>query len=278
MLEARRSGGSSVQFYSDSLRVRSLARLDVGGELRRAIEEDKLSLRYAARYDLASGRQTAVHAYLRWLHPMRGEVAAAEFLAVAESTGLATLLSRWALRRFQRDMPSLRAAGAPGMKFSFGALRSHMLSGELVSDVENLFASGAVSPAEFELRISERALAGLGNPGAVISPLVALGSAIAIDEFGRGFTSFPRLARLPARSLQLDRRLALAALADPVARKAAAAALAVALALDLVPMAAGLDSEPLFRLMQSLGCSEGLGDAFAAMPLEKAAKVRGTTG
>ncbi|MGO9994514.1 MAG: EAL domain-containing protein [Steroidobacteraceae bacterium] len=280
MLEARRSGPNSVHFYSDDLQVRSLARLDIEHELRDAIAQDQLALRYAARHCLESGQLIAVHAYLRWPHPARGEVAAAEFLPIAESTGLATPLSRWALARFQRDMPSLRPAGVDRIRFSFGALRSHLSSGGLKSDVEALFDSGAVTPADFELRISERVLAGLADPGPTLRPLVDLGVAVAIDEFGRGFTSLPRLARLPISVLQLDRRLALAAAADPVARRAATAALAVARALELIPMSAGIDDESQRVLLQSLGCTQGLGDAFGAVSLhgsERLARRRRNT-
>jgi GGDEF domain-containing protein len=189
MWEARRSEPSCARFFSNDLRTRSLARLDVEHELRDAIAQDRLALRYAARHCLESGQRLAVHAYLRWPHPVRGEVAAAEFLPIAESTGLATALSRWALTRFQRDMSALRAAGVHRTRFSFGALRPHLSCGGLRADIEALLASGAVAPEYFELRISEHTLAGLADPGPILRPLVELGVTIVIDEFGRGFTS-----------------------------------------------------------------------------------------
>jgi predicted signal transduction protein with EAL and GGDEF domain len=268
MLEARRSGAESLQFYSDTLEFRSLARLDLERELRDAIEQDRLALRYAARHCLETGRRVAVHAYLRWPHPARGEVAAAEFLPIAESTGLAKTLSRWALTRFQRDIPAFQALDAPGVKFSFGALRSHLSSGELTSDVEALLAGGTIAPEDFELRITERVLSGLADPGATLRPLADLGVTLVIDEFGRGFSSLPRLARLPIRALQLDRRLALASSTDPVARRAAAAALAVAKALELIPMSAGVDDESQRRHLRSLGCAQGLGEVFGGLSLQ----------
>jgi predicted signal transduction protein with EAL and GGDEF domain len=262
MMEARRSGVAALHFFSDTLQLRSMARLDTERELRQAIDEDQLDLRYAARHSLESGALVAVHAYLRWPHPVRGDVAAAEFLPIAEGTGLATHLSAWALARFQRDMPSLRALGTPGMRFSFGALRAHVSSADLLGDVTRLVESGVLAPAELELRFAEKVIAGLAQPGPTLRSLAELGVSIVIDEFGRGFTSLPRLARLPVHALQLDRRLALSAAVDPVARRAAAAALAVAKALDLVPLSAGVDDDAQRRLLMSLGCQEGLGDAF----------------
>ncbi len=265
MLEARRNGTTGAQFYSDTLKFRSLARLDMENELRQAIDQHQLALRYCARHDLYSGERIAIHAYLHWPNAVRGEVAAAEFLPIAESTGLAPLLSKWALGQLQRDIPLWRARGGPPARFSFGALKSHLVSGCLVPDLSALFATGTVLPADFELRISERALASLSDPSASLQPLVKLGIAIVIDEFGRGFTSLPRLARLPIHALQLDRRLALASATDPIARRAAAAAMAVAKALEFKAVAAGVDNEAQRQLMRSLGCLEGLGDAFGGL-------------
>lgn len=267
MWEARRSGPRSLRFYSGDLPVRSLVRLDIEQELRDAIAHDRLALRYAGRHRLDSGERVAVHAYLRWPHPARGEVAAAEFLPIAESTGLAVSLSRWALARFVGDIPELQSSSSQPLQFSFSPLKAHLTAGTLRSDLETLLAGAAVAPRDFELRISERVLAGVADPGASLQPLVELGVTVAIDEFGRGFTSLPRLARLPIRALQLDRRLALSAAADPVARRAVRAALAVAQALGLMPMSAGIDDEAQRHLFKSLGCVQGLGDAFGAVAL-----------
>jgi EAL domain-containing protein (putative c-di-GMP-specific phosphodiesterase class I) len=265
MLEARRNGATGAQFYSDTLKFRSLARLDMENELRLAIDQNQLALRYCARHDLDSGERIAIHAYLHWPNAVRGEVAAAEFLPIAESTGLAPLLSQWALAQLERDIPILRARGGPPARFSFGALKAHLVSGCLVSDLTALFSRNTVLPADFELRISERTLASLPDPSASLQPLAKLGIAIVIDEFGRGFTSLPRLARLPIHALQLDRRLALSSATDPIARRAAAAAMAVAKALEIKAVAAGVDNEAQRQLMRSLGCLEGLGDAFGGL-------------
>jgi len=267
MQEARRNGGGAVQFYSGTLRLRSLARLDVEQELRSAINLDQLALRYAARYDLETDGLVAAQAYLHWPHPLRGEVAAAEFLPIADSTGQAVALSRWAMQRWQRDLPALRVIGSPGMKFSFGPLRQHLVSGLLAADLADVLQSGAVSPDLVEIRIAEQALAGLANPAGTLKALVDLGVNIVIDEFGRGATALLRLARLPIGGLQIDRSLAAAALGDTVARKASAAALAVAAALDLKTIAAGVDSPEARRLLLSLGCAQGLGDCFGYLDL-----------
>jgi EAL domain-containing protein (putative c-di-GMP-specific phosphodiesterase class I) len=127
-----------------------------------------------------------VHAHLRWSHPVRGEIAAGEFLPLAEATGLATRLSTWALARFGRDKTALRA---------------HAASDELLCDLTQLFEKDILAPAELELRFSEKAIAGLAQPGPTLRALADLGIGIVIDEFGRGSTSLPQLPwQLPRRS------------------------------------------------------------------------------
>jgi predicted signal transduction protein with EAL and GGDEF domain len=268
MHEARRDSSEPLRFYSDTLRMHSLARLDLERELRQAIDEDGLALRYALRCDLATERPVAVQAYLRWPHPLRGEVRAAEFLPIAESTGLAGALSRWALQRFRRDLPALRRQIGTPVKWSFGALRQHLAADALARDVGAWLSSGEITAPELELRISEHALGHLHAAGGLLRRLERLGVALTVDEFGRGYSSLPRLARLPLGALQLDRSLAVSASDDPVAQRAARAALALATSLGFVPIATGVDDAERRRHMHELGWVEGLGDEFGALAVD----------
>ena len=101
--EARRAGSTRPRFFSDTLQLRSLARLDIARELRDAIANGDIGLRYTGRHDLHSGRLVTWAGYLRWMQPLRGEIRPVEFLKVAEATGLATRLSRAALVSLGED-------------------------------------------------------------------------------------------------------------------------------------------------------------------------------
>ena len=271
MLEARRAESGGVHFYSDSLKLRSLARLDFQRELREAIATEAFALRYAARCDLELERRTAINAYLRWPHELRRDITPAEFLPVAESTGLALDLSRWALRRLRRDAPALRALGDANLRISFGPLRQHFASDTLLADLSDWLHSGEIAARQLELRLSERVLAGLGSAGRVLRPFHDLGIRLVVDEFGRGHSSLPRLARMPLWGLQVDRGLVTGARKDPVAARAARAALALAQSLGLVSIASGIDAAADLQRWRELGCVEGLGDRFgASLPAGKA--------
>ena len=127
-------------------------------------------------------------------------------------------------------------------------------------DVADWLDSGEIDAGALELRVAEKALAGLPAPGRLLRPFAERGVSLVVDEFGRGYTSLPRLARLPFRGLQIDRALALASRQDPVALRATRAAAGVAAALGLVPIAAGVDDEADRERLRSAGCTEGLGD------------------
>jgi predicted signal transduction protein with EAL and GGDEF domain len=262
MLEARRDESGGLHFYSDSLRLRSLSRLDFHRELREAIAADALALRHAPRHDLAAQQLTAINAYLRWPSELRRDLKPSEFLPVAEATGLSLDLSRWALRRLRRDAPALRALAGGEFRISFGALRQHFASDVLLEDVSEWLRSGEIRASELELRLSERLLSGLSSPGRVLRPLHDLGVRLVVDEFGRSFSSLPRLARMPLWGLQIDRGLVTAARRDAVAAQAAQAAVAIARSLGLVSIASGIDDDDDLRRWRQQGCAEGLGDRF----------------
>lgn len=277
MLEARRDDAGGIHFYSDTLKLRALARLDFQRELRDAIAADSFALRYAARSELAGGTLVAVNAYLRWPSSLRQDIRPAEFLPVAESTGLALDLSRWALQRLRRDAPALRALAGAQARLSFGALRQHFASDALLNDVGQWLASGELQPQQLELRLSERTLSGLSSPSRVLRPFHDLGVQLVVDEFGRGYSSLPRLARMPLHGLQIDRGLVTAARQDEVAARAARAALGLAQSLGLVSIASGVDDEADLARWRDLGCTQGLGDRFGNLALAgNAAATPGT--
>ncbi len=260
--EARRSASQDVHFFTDTLKLRSLARLDVACELQEAIERREIGFRYVGRYQLATGKLVSRVGYLRWIHPLRGEVRPAEFVALAEATGLAVTLSRYAMTRLTEDYEGVAGRGPKDVPISFGALRHHILSDAFVSDVA-CFLSGRVVPPELlELRISERAF--IAVEGRTLSSLHDMGVRLVVDEVGRGLSSLDRMARSPLSGLQLDRSWASALHSDPAALKLCSAGISVAAALGLTPIATGVDDAHRRQCLLESGCQQGMGDFYAA--------------
>jgi EAL domain-containing protein (putative c-di-GMP-specific phosphodiesterase class I)/GGDEF domain-containing protein len=258
--EARRSGSAAVRFFTDTVQMRSLARLDLARELREAIANRDIRLRYAGRHDLQSGRLLACVGYLEWLHPLRGEIRPAEFLRVAEATGLSASLSRAVLACLRDDFRALNARYGPGVHISFGALRHHVLHEDFARDVSRLLADGDVPADRLELRIAEKVF--IAREPAHFETLKRLGVRLVIDEVGRGTGSLDSLARAPIWGLQLDRAWVAALCSDPVARKVCRAGVGMAASLGLVPIATGVDDEAVRDALLALGCRCGSGDLY----------------
>lgn len=257
--EARRSQSGELNFFTDTVKLRALARFDVARELREAIDNRDIRLRYAGRYDLASGRLVTWVGYFCWLHPMRGEVRPQEFLRVAETTGLAVPLSRAALSCLKEDFAALAPQWASDTRISFGALRHHITQPLFKEDMEQFLADGVVPANRLELRIAEKAFIARAS---TLSDLQGLGVHWVVDEVGRGLGSLDALARAPISGLQLDRAWARAVGTDPVALKVCRAGIAVAAALGVHPIATGVDNERQRQILLESGCAFGMGDFY----------------
>ena len=260
--EARRCGSSQVCFFTDTLRLQSLARLDIARELSEAIANRDIRVRYVGRHDLQTGRLVTWVGYLRWLHPLRGEIRPVEFLRVAEITGLATALSRAVMTHLREDFAALAQDADADVRISFGALRHHILTDHFVSDIEGFLAQAALPPDRLELRISEKTL--IARDPADFDDLRHLGVRLVVDEVARGMGSLDWLARAPIWGLQLDRAWTTALRSDPVALKVCRAGVGVALALGLTPIATGVDDAQQRDALLALGCRHGTGDLYAA--------------
>jgi predicted signal transduction protein with EAL and GGDEF domain len=260
MFEARRSTRSRVQFYSDTLDLLPVARLDIERQLRKAIAASEISLEYLPRHDLETGQLTGLHAYMRWAHPIWGDIPPAQFLPVAEATGLAPALSRAVLERLAADCTEQRIA--EGIPVSFGALRQHIASGQLIDDCRSLSADGHLCMERFELRIDERTLTSLPDADKTLGALSSFGAHLIIDEVGRQVSPMLRLAQLPLSALQIDRALVVASRTSVAAQRCCRGIAAMAEAFAINAIAGGIDADETRRRMALYGFHQGMGDLY----------------
>jgi EAL domain-containing protein (putative c-di-GMP-specific phosphodiesterase class I)/GGDEF domain-containing protein len=260
-MEARRSAASpGVRFFTDTMQLRTLARIDLTRELRNAIANGDIRLRYTGRHDMKSGRLVACVGYLRWQHQLRGEIRPSEFLRLAAATGLAASLSRAVLAHLRKDFAVLAARCEPGVCISFGALRHHVLHEGFLNDVSRLVSDGGIPAERLELRIAEKVF--ITRDRSHAEALKRVGVRLVVDEVARGIGSLDSLARAPIWGLQLDRPWVAALRTDPVARKVCRAGIEMAAALGLVPIATGVDDADTRDALLELGCSYGSGDLY----------------
>ncbi len=269
--EARRAVSREVFFFSDTMQLKSLERLDIARELRDAIARGAIRLRYTGRHDLQTGRLVAWVGYLRWRHPLRGEIRPAEFLRVAQTTGLAMALSRSVLAQLPTDFAALDGGANTDVRISLGALRDHVLHEDFVSELHGFLADGRLPPDRLELRIAEKAL--VARDPTDFRSLQRLGVQFVVDEVGRDVSSLASLARAPVWGLQLDRAWVQALGSDAIARTVCRAGIAMAEALSLTPIATGVDVAKQRDVLLELGCRYGIGDLYGASTPSATARV-----
>jgi predicted signal transduction protein with EAL and GGDEF domain len=260
--EARRMHAPRAQFFSDTMRLKSVTRIDMARELRSAISSHEVGMRYQGRHELSSGRLQALVGYVTWRHPMRGDMTPTEFLNVAEVSGASVDLSREMLRTFGHDIECAEKELDSGVCFSYGPLRHHLMHEHFIRDVQEFLGKYTLAARRFEVRVTERCFVAL--PARVFSELEELGVRTIVDEVGRSLGSLARLATLPLWGMQLDRRLVEDALTNSTALRLCRAGIGASKALGLSPIAAGIDHEATRALLLECGCRYGSGDFFAS--------------
>jgi EAL domain-containing protein (putative c-di-GMP-specific phosphodiesterase class I)/GGDEF domain-containing protein len=270
-LDAGRRQGADrlVTFYSDTLRLASLTRLDWQQELAQAIQKDELELHYQPRYVLSSREIVAVEAFLRWPHKIRGLVPTSEFLPIAEISGLSVQLGRWVLHRACRDLALLAARGFPRLRVSVNVGRQYLSAEGLAEDVMNAAREAGIEPSQLDLEITEQMLS-TGRTGlAALHQLRGHGVRVLIDDFGTGYVSLGRLRNSPLDGIMIDRSFVEEVGHDHEARAVCRAAIALGRAFGLRIVAEGIETEAQAQFLVTEQCHEGQGHLFCpATPLD----------
>ena len=263
-LDAGRRADRPITFYSDTLRLASLTRLDWQQELTRAIQNDELELHYQPRLTLATREIVAVEAFLRWPHKIRGLVPTSEFLPIAELSGLSVQLGRWVLRRACRDLAVLAERGYPQLRVSVNVARQYLSAESLAEDVNGAAREAGIEPSQLDLEITEQMLSTGRNGLAALHELRGLGVRVLIDDFGTGYVSLGRLRNSPVDGIMIDRSFVEEVGHDHEARAVCRAAIALGLAFGLRIVAEGIETEAQAQFLVAEQCHEGQGHLFAA--------------
>jgi EAL domain-containing protein (putative c-di-GMP-specific phosphodiesterase class I)/GGDEF domain-containing protein len=265
-LDAGRRQGADrlVTFYSDTLRLASLTRLDWQEELTQAIKKDELELHYQPRLTLATREIVAVEAFLRWPHKIRGLVPTSEFLPIAELSGLSVQLGRWVLRRACRDLATLAQRGYSSLRVSVNVGRQYLSAESLAEDVANSAREAGIEPSHLDLEITEQMLS-TGRSGlTALHQLRGQGVRVLIDDFGTGYVSLGRLRNSPLDGIMIDRSFVEEVGHDHEARAVCRAAIALGHAFGLRIVAEGIETEAQAQFLVAEQCHEGQGHLFAA--------------
>jgi diguanylate cyclase (GGDEF)-like protein/PAS domain S-box-containing protein len=266
MYRAKAAGRGRVELFDVAMRVRLLARLQLENDLRAGLERGELELHYQPIVSLATGAVVGLEGLARWRHPRRGLVGPAEFVAVAEETGLIVPLGRAVIGQACAAAARFNAArpdDAP-LPINVNLSARQLADGGLLAHVRETLASFALQPAQLGLEITESILLD-SNPLHVqrMEAIRSLGVRLLLDDFGTGYSSLGYIQRLALDALKLD-RLFVAGLGVSERDATIVGAVAqLARALDLTLIAEGVEHREQIPPLRALGCDAGQGFYFA---------------
>ncbi|HVT19042.1 MAG TPA: bifunctional diguanylate cyclase/phosphodiesterase [Thermoanaerobaculia bacterium] len=265
--EAKKQGRDACQIYRAARDAQALDRMALENDLRRALGNDELLLYYQPVLEALTGRIEGVEALLRWQHPVRGLLLPADFLWLAEASGLSHKLDLWALRRACRQGRAWHDQGADWLRVAVNLSARSFQRPDLVDRVkETLWESGLVS-SSLELEITETlAMRNAVESMGTLLGLKELGLRLAIDDFGTGYSSLSYLRSFPIDTLKIDASF-VRSLPARSSAEIAAAMIALAHSLGIRVVAEGVEQEAQWRMLRDLGCDEMQGYLFSlAMP------------
>ncbi len=268
--QAKQGGGNSVGFYTAAMAADSSARLDLENRLHRALEQDEFRLCYQPIYDIDSGRVVSVEALLRW-HPIDGPaLPPADFIPVAEETGLIQPIGDWVLRNACVQVRAWQLAhpALAGLRLSVNVSPRQLRDLDPRGSVQRFLDESGLRASDLTLELTESTfLKDFDLATRNLRQLRAMGVRLSIDDFGTGYSCLSYLRRLPIDELKIDRSFVRDLGRDPNNAALVAAILAMAAALGLTVVAEGVESFAQLEMLRERGCKSvqgyGLGRPMA---------------
>jgi len=264
MYQVKGRGKNGYQFFSEEMNHQFSTRLSMERELRNGLAQGELCVYYQPQVSLKDGHITGVEALVRWQHPTRGLVLPADFLPVAEETGLIVQMDEFVQSKAFADLALWRRKGLGDIGVSVNLSAAQLEQDSFVDRfVSTLHASG-LSADLVKLELTENTL--MQDMELIIPKLKELrrlGVRIAIDDFGTGYSSLSYLQQFPIQTLKIDRSFVGDIRADESDASIINAIVAMARGLKLDLIAEGVENRTQLRYLHSQGCSEGQGFMFS---------------
>ncbi len=260
---AKESGKNNYCFHTASLSARAHHRLTVESSLRRALDRHEFLLEYQPVV-AHGGLISAAEALLRWRHPKQGIISPAEFISVAEESGLIIPIGEWVLQVVCAQLQAWRRAGYGCPRVALNLSPRQLRQSEFITTVQDILSTTGNQPPRLELEITESTLM-VNTPAIleVLQGLKELGITLTIDDFGTGYASLAYLKRFPIDGLKIDRSFVQNITMDPSDRAIVKAIIAMARSLDLRVVAEGVETKEQLSLIREYGCHEYQGYFFS---------------
>lgn len=264
MYRGKEERTASFRFYSEEMNRRIQNKMQLENRMRRAIENDGFQLYYQPKYALSDLSLTSAEALLRWQEDDGTLLAPAQFIPIAEETGLIIPLGEWVLHELCRQMQEWEQVGLAPVPVAFNLSSRQLYARNLARTILETIRCYDLPPQQVEIELTESALVhGIDDAMELILALRAHGIRVALDDFGSGYSSLGYLKELPLDILKIDRAFVQDIDHSPANAAIVEAIAAMAKALNLHVIAEGIETESQLERLRASGCNEGQGYLFA---------------
>jgi len=261
---AKGAGRNRYQFYSADMNARTLDRLHLEADLRRALERGQLFLVYQPQVNLASGALVGIEALVRWRHPQRGVVPPAEFIHVAEDSGQITAIGTWVMETACRQHAEWVAQGLAVGSMAVNVSAYQFRQPGFVESVAAALERAGLPPGRLELEVTESVvMQGVMEVLVKLEALQRLGVRLAIDDFGTGYSSLSYLRQFPVHRLKIDQSFTQRLPDDRGSEAIAQAIISMGHSLGMDALAEGVETAAQAERLQSLWCDTAQGYHYA---------------
>lgn len=257
MYHAKQSGKNSFRFYAKHMDERVQLRLSMEGRLKRALEKEEFALHYQPKVEIETGKIIGVEALLRWNNPEMGQVSPAQFIPVAEETGMIVPIGEWVLYDACRRAQQWREDGLVPVDMAVNLSGHQFRRGGLVQLVGRVLDDTHLAAASLELELTEgMIMENVEDAVGILTQLKEMGLKLSVDDFGTGYSSMAYLKRFPLDILKIDRSFVQDITTDANDATIIRAIIALARGLNLTSIAEGVETEEQLQFLRRHGCDQ----------------------
>lgn len=270
---AKKNGTNRFEYYIAEMNNYALARLEQEMQLRYALLNNQFVLYYQPQFNVMTGKLIGFEALIRWQHPERGLLQPADFVPLAEETGLIVPIGEWVLQTACTEAQRLRKRGLPAFRMAVNIMSEQFKQQGLIETVKKVLNETGFDPACLELEVTENIVINTYDVVSIITSLKNMGIQITLDDFGTGSSNLSYLKKLPLNRLKIDRSFIQNIIENREDKVLVRAIIAMARAFGLKVLAEGVETQHQLDFLKGENCHEVQGfyysEALSAADLEK---------
>ena len=275
MHTTKERGPDDLSFYTEDMNLRAQHQQNLESAIRQALEHDEFALHYQPKLDLKTGRILGAEALIRWFQPRSGWVHPADFIPVAEDSGLIVPLTQWVLRHACEQAQAWRTMGLAPLRISVNISAIDFRQREFVDNLAAILKQTGLPPNQLELEITESVLMqNVDETVDILNRIKAMGVRLALDDFGTGYSSLSYLRRFPIDVLKIDQSFVRGLHENSQDAQLISAIIGMGKSLELNIIAEGVETVEQLNFLRAQHCEEGQGFLFSkAVPAKDFAQL-----